>query len=85
MHICLECRSQLLLLCRIRQSVETASAAAAKEVARADALARAARKAKSSKPGLKELERLKVLFCTSQPSQILSSANLSCLACIIGT
>lgn len=52
---------KLRLSCRIRQSVETASAAAAKEVARADALARAARKAKNVRPGLRELERLKVL------------------------
>ena len=81
-HIRLECWSQLLLLCRIRQSVETASAAAAKEVARADALARAARKAKSAKPGLKELERLKVLSSTLQPCQKLPSAHLSCLACM---
>ncbi len=47
-------------MCRIRQSVETASANAAKEVAQADALARAAQKARSAAPGLKELERLKV-------------------------
>ncbi|CAK0787776.1 hypothetical protein CVIRNUC_010998 [Coccomyxa viridis] len=44
---------------RIRQSVEVASANAAKEVARADALARAAQRAKSFGPGMKELERLK--------------------------
>ena len=47
-------------LCRIRQSVEVASANAAKEVARADALARAAQRTKSFGPGMKELERLKV-------------------------
>ncbi len=85
MHICLACPSQLLLLCRIRQSVETASAAAAKEVARADALARAARKAKGAKPGLKELERLRVLFSTLQLGQVMSSAYPSQLACMMGT
>ena len=63
---------QLLLSCRIRQSVETASAAAAKEVARADALARAARKAKKVSPALKELEQLKVLSaaCLSGPTHL---------------
>jgi len=47
-------------VCSIQQAVDTASANAAKEVARADALVRAARKAKKTRPGLRELQRLKV-------------------------
>ena len=64
-------------VCRIRQSVETASANAAKEVARADALARAAQKARSARPGLKELERLKVpsAHCLSIPESELSTTH----------
>ena len=68
-----------LRLCRIRQSVEVASANAAKEVARADALARAAQRAKSLGPGMKELERLKVPLMKASSSEAFWRA-VHCMA-----
>lgn len=44
---------------RIRQSVEAATASAAREAARADALARAARRVEGVTPLLRDLDRLK--------------------------
>ena len=72
-------------LCRIRQSVEVASANAAKEVARADALARAAQRAKNFGPGMKELERLKVPVpraCSSRAFCIIGSQQCIAWPCI---
>ena len=68
-----------LRLCRIRQSVEVASANAAKEVARADALARAAQRAKSFGPGMEELERLKVPLMKTSGSEAFWRA-VHCMA-----
>ena len=69
--------------CRIRQSVEVASANAAKEVAQADALAQAAQRAKNLKPGMKELEHLKVpslrAFCQPTVSTALHGPALLCV------
>ena len=52
---------------------------AAKEVARADALARAAQRAKSFGPGMKELERLKVPFMKASSSEAFWRA-VHCMA-----
>lgn len=48
--------------CSIKQRVEKASADAARQHAKADAMARAAKKNKDAPPQLADIERLKVSF-----------------------
>ena len=79
--------------CRLKQRVERASADAARQHAKADAMARAARKSVPSNPQLADIERLKVrqlrkcacglpraLVCI-HASELDDNIRMACICC----